>query len=241
MPARTPKPTSAQGHRGRLRERFLAAGLEGFQDYEVVELLLTLGTPRRDCKPAAKALMARFETLPAVFQASPRELCEVDGVGPRNLLGLKLIKAVADRYLAARVLQTVPLHNSRELFDYLYHTLRDRKREEFRVLFLDAKNRLLAARTLFEGTLTASGVYPREVVRAALDHHAAALLFAHNHPSGDPEPSPEDVAITRRLALVCRAMGIPVHDHIIIGANRYFSFADQGLMRRLEEEQRGLL
>jgi DNA repair protein RadC len=232
---------SSEGHRQRLRDRFLAAGLDGFHDYEVIELLLTLGMPRRDCKAAAKAVMARFGALPAVFEASPRELCEVDGIGPRNLLGLKLVKAVADRYLAARVLQAVPLSNSQDLFDYLYHTLRDRKREEFRVLFLDAKNRLLAARTLFEGTLTSSSVYPREVVRAALDHHAAALLFAHNHPSGDPDPSPEDVAITRRLVLVCRAVGITVHDHIIIGANRYYSFADQGIMRRLDEELRGSL
>ncbi len=169
----TPDASSAEGHRARLRDRFHRSGLDGFHDYEVIELLLTLVTPRKDCKPSAKAALARFGSLPAVFEASPRELCEVEGIGPRNLLGIKLIPAVCERYLAHKVHQEVPLNNSQVLFDYLYQSMRDKKREQFKVLFLDARNRVTAIKTLFEGSLTGSSVYPREVVRAALDFHAA--------------------------------------------------------------------
>jgi DNA repair protein RadC len=225
-----------EGHRQRLRERFLADGLGGFHDYEIIELLLTLGTPRKDCKDAAKAAMERFKTLQGVLEASASALQEVPGIGPRNLLGLRLIKAVADRYLEKKVIGTDPVQNSAELFDFLYHRIRDVKRERFLVLFLDAKNRVTEIETLFVGTLTGSSVYPREVVAAALERHAAALIFVHNHPSGDPAPSAEDVALTRQLLFACGAVGITVHEHLIVGDNRYFSFADQGIIRRIREE-----
>jgi DNA repair protein RadC len=229
-------PHKGKGHRERLRKKFLASGLFGFHDYEVIELLLTLATPRKDCKDAAKASLKRFKTLQGVLEASPAALCEVPGIGPKNLLGIKLIKAVADRYLEKRLIHKDPLSNSKELFDYLYHGIREKSRECFTVLFLDAKNRVLATEILFEGTLTASSVYPREVILAALNHHAAALIFAHNHPSGDPDPSPEDISITRQLIFACRAIGITVHEHLIIGDNRYFSFADQGYIARMNRE-----
>lgn len=225
-----------KGHRERLREKFLASGLSGFHDYEVIELLLTLSTPRKDCKDAAKASLKRFKTLQGVFEASSTALCEVPGIGPKNLLGIKLIKAVANRYLEKRLIHKDPLNNSRELFDYLYHSIREKSRECFNVLFLDAKNRVVASETLFEGTLTSSSVYPREVIVAALNHHAAALIFAHNHPSGDPKPSAEDISITRQLIFACRVIGITVHEHLIIGDNRYFSFADQGYIARMNRE-----
>jgi DNA repair protein RadC len=230
------KPHKGQGHRQRLRARFLTAGLEGFQDYEVIELLLTLATPRKDCKDAAKAVLARFKDLQGALEASPRELREIDGIGPMNLLGLKLIKAVADRYLEKKLINKNPINNSKELFDYLYHSIRDKRREYFKAVFLDSKNRVIATETLSEGTLTASSVYPREVILAALNHHAAALIFAHNHPSGDPKPSPEDISITRQLVFAGRLMGITVHEHIVIGDNRYFSFADQGHIARMDRE-----
>lgn len=229
-------PHKGKGHRERLRKKFLASGLSGFHDYEVIELLLTLATPRKDCKDAAKASLKRFKTLQGVLEASPAALCEVPGIGPKNLLGIKLIKAIADRYLEKRLIHKDPLNNSKELFDYLYHGIREKSRECFTVLFLDAKNRVLATEILFEGTLTASSVYPREVILAALNHHAAALIFAHNHPSGDPDPSPEDIAITRQLIFACRAIGITVHEHLIIGDNRHFSFADQGYIARMNRE-----
>lgn len=225
-----------EGHRKRLRDKFLQSGLEGFHDYEVVELLLTLATPRKDCKAAAKAALARFKNLPAVLEASAEELSEVHGIGPRNLLGLKLIKAVADRYLRQRLEHTEALNNSRDLFNYLFHLIGNKTREHFVGIFLDAKNRVLASETLFRGTLTASSVYPREVVAAALKHHAAALILAHNHPSGVAEPSAEDIALTRQLVFACRPMGVTIHEHLVIGGNRYYSFADQGIMARLGRE-----
>ena len=225
-----------EGHRQRLRQKFMTSGLSGFHDYEVIELLLTIATPRKDCKDAAKDALQRFKTLQAVFEASPRALCEVKGIGPKNLFGIKLIKAVAERYLEARLKNKKPLNNSRELFEYLKLRLGHKKRECFSVVYLDAKNRAVHTEILFEGTLTASAVYPREVVRAALNHHAAALILAHNHPSGDPAPSDEDIALTRRLTLACQLMGITVHEHLIIGADTYYSFADQGYMRRIRDE-----
>ena len=230
------RPNKGKGHRKRLRDKFLDSGLTGFHDYEVIELLLTLATPRKDCKDAAKAAMRKFKTLQGVLEASPKALCEVPGIGPKNLFGIKLIKAVADRYLEKRLLHKDALNNSKELFEYLYHSIRDKTRECFNVVFLDAKNRVIATETLFEGTLTASSVYPREVVLAALNHHAAALIFAHNHPSGDPKPSQEDIAITRQLVFACRVVGITVHEHLIIGDNRYFSFADEGYISRMNRE-----
>ena len=229
-------PHKGEGHRRRLREKFLTAGLAGFQDYEVIELLLTLATPRKDCKDAAKAALARFKTLQGVLEASPNELCEVDGVGPKNLFGIKLIKAVADRFLEKKLITKDPINNSKELFDYLYHHIRDKNREYFNAIYLDSKNRVISTETLSEGTLSASSVYPREVIRAGLNHHAAAVIFAHNHPSGDPKPSPEDTSITRQLVFAGRLMGITVHEHLIIGDNCYFSFADQGHIARMNGE-----
>ncbi len=224
------------GHRQRLRQRFLTAGLDGFLDYEVIELLLTLATPRRDCKAAAKLALKKFKTLQGVLEADSRELQEVPGIGPINMLGIKLIKAVSDRFLAKKVIGKNAITNSRDLYTYLNGAIRDKTRECFMAIFLDSKNRVLAMDTLFEGTLTASGVYPREVIRAALQHRAAALIFAHNHPSGEPRPSAEDVAVTRQLVLAGRVMGITVHEHLIIGENRYYSFADQGHLTRMNSE-----
>jgi DNA repair protein RadC len=225
-----------EGHRKRLREKFLHAGLSGFHDYEVIELLLTLTTPRKDCKAAAKAALKKFKTLQGVFEASPEALCSVEGIGPRNQLAIKLVKAVSDRYVEKRLINKNPLNNSRELFDFLKHRIRDKETERFEAVFLDAKNRVTAAETLFKGTLTASAVYPREVIRSALGHNAAAVIFAHNHPSGDPTPSNEDVAITRQLVFACRVMGITVHEHLIMGDGRYYSFSDQGHIARMNRD-----
>lgn len=226
-------PHKGAGHRQRLRERFLSSGLDGFQDYEVIELLLTLATPRRDCKTAAKASLKRFKTLQGVLEASPQALTQVPGIGPRNLFGLKLINAVADRYLKKKLISKDVVNNSADLLDYLTHRFRDKKREYFAAVYLDAKNRVIDTEVLFEGTLTASSVYPREVVQAALAQHAAALIFTHNHPSGDPRPSEEDIVITRKLVFAAEIMGIRTHEHLIIGDNQTFSFADQGYIAQM--------
>jgi DNA repair protein RadC len=230
------KSHKGQGHRQRLRERFLANGLDGFHDYEVIEFLLTLATPRKDCKDAAKAAMARFKTLQGVLEAEPAELCKVEGIGPNNLFTLRLIKAIADRYLKKKLIDKDAINDSKALFDYLYHSIGDKKREFFKAIFLNSKNQVIAINTISEGTLTASSVYPREVIQAALSHAAAALIFAHNHPSGDPQPSSDDVAVTRQLVFAAKIMGMVVHEHIIIGENRYFSFADHGYIEQMNRQ-----
>ncbi len=238
MTQKPPHKHKGEGHRSRLRDKFLESGLSGFHDYEVVELLLTLGTPRKDCKDAAKAALRKFKTLAGVLEASAAELADVDGIGPKNLFGVRLVKAVAERYLEKKVVRKDPLNNSQALYEYLYHSMGALERECFRVLFLDAKNRVIAFEDLFQGTLTASAVYPREVVRAAIGHKAAALIFAHNHPSGDPDPSPADVVVTRQLVFACLTLGITVHEHLVVGHNRYFSFADHGYISEMNREFR---
>ena len=230
------KAHKGEGHRQRLRERFLKSGLEGFHDYEVIELLLTLATPRKDCKDAAKAALAKFRTLQGVLEASHYELGKITGIGPKNSFGLKLVKAVSDRYREKKLIHKDPLSNSQELFDYLNHHIGDKTREYFKIIFLDSKNRVIATETHSKGTLTASSVYPREVIYSALANKAAALIFAHNHPSGDPQPSQEDVAITRQLVYAGKVMGLTVHEHLVIGDNRYYSFADQGQISQMSRE-----
>lgn len=225
-----------KGHRQRLKQRFLANGLAGFLDYEVIELLLTLNTPRRDCKPSAKALLTRFKTLQGVFEASVEELCRVQGVGPSNSLGIKLVKEVSDRYLERRIQSKTILKNSRDLCSFLEHFIGHRPKEVFVGIFLDAKNRVLASEILFQGSLSSSAVYPREVIAKALEHRAAALIFAHNHPSGETSPSPEDLAITRRLFFALAHAGITVHEHLITGGEGFYSFADQGLIAEFKRE-----
>lgn len=225
-----------EGHRQRLREKFLQNGIAGFLDYEVIELLLTLNTPRRDCKETAKELLRRFKTLQGVFEANAEELSRVKGVGPANILGLKLIKEVADRYLEKKIVHRNVISNSQDLRDYLSHAIGQRSREVFVGIFLDAKNRVNALEILFQGTLTMSSVYPREVIVKALEHRAAAVIFAHNHPSGDTSPSPEDIAITRRLFFACRHVGITVHEHVITGDNELYSFADHGYIAEFNRE-----
>jgi len=224
----TPPPDG--GHRRRLREKFLQGGLMGFLDYEIIELLLTLGTPRRDCKEPAKEALKEFQSFHGVLEASPRDLLRIRGIGPHNVFGLKLVQEVSRRFLKERMMSRPVCHSSREVFDYLYHALRELRKEQFKVIFMDTKNQVLEERTLFEGTVDSSAVYPREVIRDALRYEASSLIFVHNHPSGDPEPSFCDKEITRDLVFAAHVMQIKVLDHIIIGNNRYFSFADQGLI-----------
>jgi len=223
-----------QGHRRRLRQKFLRAGLEGFLDYEIIELLLTLGTPRLDCKSQARETVKRFKTLRGVLEAESDELQEIEGIGPYNIFGIKLIQEVSRRFLKERMMKKPACHSSKEVFDYLYHVLRDAKREKFKVMFLDMKNQILEEKTFFEGTVDSSVVYPREVIKAALKYDASSLIFVHNHPSGDPEPSESDREITKDLVFAASLIQVKVLDHIIIGNNRYYSFADKGLIEDYE-------
>ncbi|MGD2294382.1 MAG: DNA repair protein RadC [Candidatus Aminicenantes bacterium] len=219
-----------RGHRRRLREKFLRAGLEGFLDYEIVELLLTLGTPRRDCKQPAKEAVRKFGSLRGILAAPADELMEIKGIGPHNILCLKLIQEVSRQFLKAKMMASTYCRSSREVFDFLYHSLRDCRTEKFKAIFLSAKNHILDEKTVFEGTVDSSAVYPREIIREALRCDASSLIFVHNHPSGDPSPSESDKEITKELVFAVSVMQIKVLDHIIIGNNCYFSFADQGLL-----------
>lgn len=219
-----------QGHRERLREKFLKGGLKGFLDYEIVELLLTLGTPRRDCKQQAWEALKKFQSLRGVLEAPVEELLKIRGIGPNNIFGLKLSQDVSRRFLKDRMLNKPYCHSSKEVFEYLYQALRDLKREKFKVMFLDSKNQIVEEKTVFEGTVDSSAVYPREIMKEALKCNASSLIFVHNHPSGDPEPSLSDREITKELVFAAGIMQLKVLDHIIIGNNRYFSFADEGLI-----------
>ncbi len=221
---------SNEGHRQRLREKFLNSGLDGFHDYEIIELLLTLGTPRSDCKQPAKDALKKWGSLKAVLEAPPKELKKIKGIGDHNVFGLKLTQDVARRYLADRIVDMDYIQSSEDVLDYLRHNLRDKSQELFMVIYLNGRNQILKMETLFEGTLNTSAVYPREVVKKALENDASALVLVHNHPSGNPSPSKDDLTITKKLKEAARTIDIYIHDHLIIAGNDVYSFADHGLI-----------
>lgn len=224
------------GHRQRLKDKFHRQGIESFTDAEIVELLLVLGTPRKDCKEQARALLACFGSLPGVLEAPAEELQKVKGVGSNNSFAVHFLHGVARRYLQQRLKEKQYLHSSREVSDYLVHSMRDLQQEVFAVIFLDAAHAIIESQVVSWGTITASTVYPREVVKLALQHNAAALVVAHNHPSGNPEPSDQDRQLTQTLYLACALMNIRLLDHIIVGrASETFSFADHGIMKTITE------
>ena len=233
-----PAKDTSQGHRKRLRERFLKGGLAGFQDYEIVELLLTLNSPRKDCKQQAKEAIKRFKTLRGVLEASIEELQEIAGIGPHNALGIKLVQEAARRFLKERIIDKPVYQSSQEIFDYLYHSMRDLKKEVFKVIYLNSRNQIIETADLFQGTVNSSAISPRQVIEGAIKHNAVSLIFAHNHPSGNPGPSQSDREVTRDLVYAAGVMQIKVLDHIIIGDNTYFSFAGERLIEEYEAASR---
>jgi len=216
-----PPNSTAPGHRKRLREKFIKSGLAGFHDYEIIELLLSLGTPRKDCKQPAKETIKKFKTLRGVLEAPLEELQEISGIGPQNAFGIKIIDKPVYK-------------SSQEIFDYLYHSMRDLKKEVFNVIYLNSQNQIIDTAALFEGTVNSSSISPRQVIESAIKYNAVSLIFAHNHPSGNPEPSKSDKELTRDLVYAGSIMLIRVLDHVIIGNNRYFSFAGEGLIEEYE-------
>lgn len=229
------------GHRQRLRDKFLEQGIDAFTDSEVIELLLTFGTPRSDCKEAARAALAELGSLPAVLDAPAPRLSAIKGIGPKNVFALHFIQGVARRYLKQKLVGKQYISSSKEVADYLIHLLRGLQREAFVAVYLDAAHAIIDAEVLGEGTVTVNTVYPREVVLAALRRNAAALVIAHNHPSGSLSPSAQDKQLTRTLHLVCSFLHINLLDHLIIGAGeQVYSFADHGLMALLRDECRTL-
>jgi len=219
-----------EGHRQRLREKFLKNGLDGFLDYEIIELLLTLGTPRSDCKQSAKDALKKFESLKSVLEATPADLKKIKGIGDNNVFGLKISQAVSRRYLADKIINKDFIRSADEVKEYLQHELRDKNREVFLAIYLNGRNQIIKMEELFQGTLSTSAVYPREVVKRALENDAAALVFVHNHPSGNPNPSQDDLSITNKLKDALMSIDVSVHDHIIIAGNDVYSFADHGLI-----------
>jgi DNA repair protein RadC len=227
---------ASAGHRKRLREKFLRSGLSSFHDYEIIELLLTLGSPRRDCKLQAKEVIRRFKTLRGALSASPEELQEIEGIGPHSAFGIKLVREIAAEFLRQKVIDKPVYKTGREVFDYLYHSMRDLKNELFKVIYLNGQNQIIEIVDLFEGTVDTSSIYPREIMKDAIKHDAVSLIFVHNHPSGDPEPSRYDREVTRELVFAGNIMHIRVLDHIIIGNDRYYSFAAEGLIEEYQTD-----
>ncbi|WP_299444181.1 DNA repair protein RadC [uncultured Rhodospira sp.] len=217
------------GHRARLRERFLA-NPEAMPDYELLELLLCLAQPRGDVKPLAKALLTRFGSFAEVVAAEPERLRTVKGIGDTGVAALKTAEAAAVRLLRDRVRNQPVLSSWDRLLDYCRAAMAYRDVEQFRILFLDTKNRLIADEPQQKGTLNHTPVYPREVVRRALDLHASALILVHNHPSGDPTPSKADVQMTLQIRNAAHAVGVSLHDHVIVGRDGHVSFKAQGLL-----------
>jgi DNA repair protein RadC len=225
---------TALGHRKRLREKFLKSGLSGFHDYEIVELLLTLGAPRKDCKQQAKDVIKKFKTLRAALAASPEELQQIEGIGPHSAFGIKLVREAAAEFLRQQIVDKPVYKSAKEIFDYLYHSMRDLKKEVFKVIYLNSQNQIIDIADLFEGTVDSSSISPREVIENSIKQNATSLIFVHNHPSGNPEPSPTDKQVTRDLVYAGSIMKIRVLDHIIIGGNKYYSFAAEGLIEEYE-------
>jgi DNA repair protein RadC len=225
------------GHRGRLRDKFLAHGLDKFTDEEIVELLLTLATPRRDCKPAARAAMRRFGGLAAILEADIDELTAVDGIGPANAFGLRFVHAVARKFLRDRIVRGADFIDSYEaVVDYFTHALRDSRVESSHVLFLNAQNGIIHEERLADGSPTAVSFSPRRVVERGFAVGAAVIVIAHNHPGGPARPSKADLTMTKELVYAARLLDLTVRDHLIIGEEGAYSFWREGLIGKYERD-----
>jgi DNA repair protein RadC len=228
-----PKPRAASrhaGHRDRLRHRAVAGGLAAMPDYEVVELYLFRTIPRGDVKPVAKALLARFGSFGGVLGASLDDLRSVAGVGEAIALDLKLLQEAALRTGREQIARRPVITSWTQLVAYVRTAMAHEPREQFRVLFLDKRNQLIADEVMNHGTVDHAPVYPREVVRRALELSASALILAHNHPSGDPTPSSADIAMTREIVEAARILRLLVHDHVVVGRDGVASFKALGLL-----------
>lgn len=218
------------GHRARLRKRLLAGGAEALADYEVLEYLLFAARARGDTKPAAKALLKRFGTLAGVLNAEPGALAEVEGMGEVSAAALKAVALAARRMARSEVQDRPVLGSWQALLDYLAIDMAHLTVERVRVLYLDARNRLILDHLAQEGTVDEAAIHPREVIRRGLEAGATALILVHNHPSGSPEPSRADIQITQRIMEAGRLLGLTVHDHVIVGREGHVSLKAKGLI-----------
>ncbi len=229
LPAPAPA-TSMEQHRSRLRAKLLQAGPDALADHELLELVLFLAILRRDTKPVAYRLLARFGSFAAAISAPARDIAAVEGMGEASAAVLKAVQAAAIRLTRADVIGRPVLSNWDALMGYLNAVMARERVEQFRILFLDNKNRLLADEAQARGTVNHTPVYPREVVRRALELQAAALILTHNHPSGDPSPSRDDISMTRQIVEAAKTLSITVHDHVIVGNGTWLSFRKEGLL-----------
>jgi DNA repair protein RadC len=218
------------GHRERLRSRFMEGGADAMPDYELLEMVLFRAITRGDTKPIAKALIARFGTFAEVISAPPQLLMEVRGVGPAIVTELKLIRAAALRLTKGEVANRPALNTGGAIVDYCRAAMAFEERENFRILFLDKKNQLIADEVQQEGTVDHTPVYPREVIKRALELSATAIILVHNHPSGDPTPSHADIDMTKRIVQAAEKLGVLVHDHIVVGRKGHVSFRNLQLI-----------
>lgn len=228
-----PKPKQSSyigGHRKRLRNRFLVGGAEPLPDYELLELILFRSLKNGDVKPLANLLIATFGDFNRVLSAPIERLTEVQGIGPEIALDLKLIEAATHRMSQGKVLKRPVISSWNALLDYCRVTMSHRETEMFRILFLDRKNVLIADEIQGKGTVDHVPVYPREVIKRALDLNASALILVHNHPSGDPTPSNADIDMTETIQRACEVVGITLHDHLIIGKSTEVSFKSEGYL-----------
>jgi len=219
-----------QGHRARLRARFIKDDGESLADYELLELLLFQAIPRRDVKPLAKKLIAHFGNYAEVITAPISLLKEVSGLGDTAVASIKVVQASAVRMAKEQVMNKPAISSWQALLDYCRTAMAYNKTEQFRVLFLDRKNVIIADELQGEGTVDHTPVYPREVVKRALELGASAVILVHNHPSGDPKPSRGDIAMTREIKDACQKLSIEIHDHIVVGKKGHASFKSLGLL-----------
>lgn len=223
-------PSYMADHRKRLRTRFMEGGAGAMPDYELLELVLFRAIPRQDVKPLAHLLMAEFGDFNRVVSAPLDRLRSIKGVGDAVIIELKVVEAAAQRLARARILNRHVISSWDALVDYCYTTMAHRETEQFRVLFLDRKNVLIADEEQGKGTVDHVPVYPREVAKRALELNASALILVHNHPSGDPTPSQSDIDMTNQMEKACGALGLTLHDHLIVGKSRELSFKSEGYL-----------
>ena len=229
----TPEPTKKPdhgGHRQRLRQRFVKNGADALPDYELLELVLFPALPRRDTKPLAKALLKRFGSFAEVISAEPGDLKTVDGIGEAAMIALKTVQAAAHRLAHDEIIDRPVLSSWNKLLKYCKATMAYEKSERFRILFLNKKNVLIADEIQQKGTVDHTPVYPREVVKRALELGATAIIMVHNHPSGDPSPSKADIEMTKEIRDAADKLGIVLHDHLIISKGGSNSFKTMGLL-----------
>ena len=230
IPVSGKQPSDIADHRQRLRARFMAGGAQAVPDYELLELVLFRAIPRRDVKPLAHALMDRFGDFNRVVTASETRLRGISGVGDAVITELKIVEAAAHRMARSRVMQQHVVSGWDALLDYCHTTMSHRETEQFRVLYLDRKNVIIADEEQAKGTVDHVPVYPREVAKRALELNASALILVHNHPSGDPTPSRSDIDMTQQIHAACEALGLTLHDHLIVGKSRELSFRAEGYL-----------